>query len=97
MQVVVGAVAKAIRSSRKFNQAEHKAAADEICAAIVKDSSLLPELSEMTGKINNVSQCSQDLAKTGIVSHGDPTAFARQVAEAVHKMDAAVKNAEKKL
>ena len=89
MQVVVSAVAKAIHNSRKFNQAEQKQASNDIVAAIQKDTSLLAELQEMNEKISNVSQCSQDLAKAGVVSHGEPSAFARQVATAVKAIEAA--------
>lgn len=83
MNVAAKAVAKAVVSSRKFRKAEYEAASASITAACAQDPTLYPEMGEMLGKIGNVSATSQDLARAGIVDHGDASAFARKVAEMV--------------
>lgn len=88
--IVAKAVAKAVASSKKFNQAEHKAAMEEITKAVMADTSLMTEMPEMIGKIANVSATSQDLAKAGVVQHGDASAFAQAVRKELDTIKAEV-------
>lgn len=86
--IVATAVATSIKASRKFRKAEHEIASAYIASEMQKamkagDMKLAMDLTTELGRISNISQLSQDLAKAGLVSHGDPSAFARQVGEAL--------------
>jgi hypothetical protein len=93
--IQANAVATAIESSRKFNKAEFDTAARLMTDAAMKDPTLVPELGEMLGPITNTSACAKDLARAGLVSEGDASAFARRVGDALDKRAEAKSKAEK--
>lgn len=87
-QIVVEGVARAIRASRKFGAKEHELALAHIVSEAKKamsenNAQLALELMTAQARLGNVSAVSQDLAKAGLVKHGEPSAFAQAVAESL--------------
>ena len=79
IEVVASALAKAIKSTRKFGNAEQQAA----IADIIKTGG--PSLADNLARIGNVSQIRQELEKVGVLS-SQSTALAQQVKNELAKI-----------
>lgn len=84
-------VAKAIRHSRKFGANEHEACMKGFAALRKEHPEYGDEIDERIVTLGNRSAFSKDLAKAGLVSEGEASAFAREIGEAID----AVAEAEK--
>lgn len=74
-------VAAAIRNSRKFNASEHETVMKGLMDLMAKNPTYANEVSERIVQIGNRSAFSKDMAKAGIVSEGEPSAWVREIAE----------------
>jgi hypothetical protein len=91
LEVIAAAIAQAIAQSRKFNKAEHGSALRYIVA-----NSAPASLAANVERIGNISAISQDLAKAGLVQHGEPSALARSVGAEIDKLAEQAKAQAKK-
>lgn len=76
-------VAGAIRQTRKFNAAEHTAVMAKLMELGKTHPDYMPEIADRMVVMGNRSAFAKDLAKAGLVSEGDASAFAREIGEAV--------------
>ena len=79
LEVVGSAIARAIKTTRKFGNAEQQAA----IADIIKTGG--PSLADNLARIGNVSQIRQELEKAGVLS-SQSTALAQQVKNELAKL-----------
>jgi hypothetical protein len=81
------AVAIAIRNSKKFNAEEHKAVLNAFSALRKQHPEWDEEINERTVVVGNRSAFTKDMAKAGIVSEGEPSAWVREIAEMVDTVE----------
>lgn len=74
-------VAAAIRSTRKFNKGEHAACMKGFSELRKAHPAYSDEIDEHITAISNLSAFSKDLAKAGLVSEGEPSAWAVEIGE----------------
>jgi hypothetical protein len=85
-------VARAIVNTQKFNATEHDQCLKGFSALQKAHPEASEDIDEYRSWTGNRSACAKDLAKAGLVSEGDPSARAREVAAAVDEVAAGMKN-----
>lgn len=72
-------VAKAIRGTKKFNASEHTAVMTALAALRKAHPEYGDEIDERIVAMANRSAFSKDLAKAGLVSEGEPSAWVKEI------------------
>ena len=79
-------IARAIKSSRKFGASEHEACMKGFAELRKSHPEFGDDIDERIVQLGNRSAFSKDLAKAGLVSEGEPSAFVREVGEAIDRL-----------
>jgi len=86
-------VAKAIAGSRKFGANEHENVMKKFAELRKAHPEFSDEIDERIITIGNRSAFSKDLAKAGLVTEGEPSAFVKEVGEMMDEVAREEKNA----
>ena len=86
-------VAQAIKSTHKFNADEHKAVMKGFAELRKQHPEYGDEIDERIVQIGNRSAMAKDLAKAGLVSEGEASAWANEIGEQIDAISAAEQKA----
>lgn len=96
-QACARCVAQAIRATRKFNAAEHSAVMKSLAELRKQHPEYGDEIDERIVAIGNRSAFAKDLAKAGLVSEGEPSAWVKEIGEMVDALATAERKATEEL